>query len=183
MTCLRRWTQLLQQSFLSVPKKGDTYRGVLIQNPNGDTSPRRVDVIRRHLTVEDQAKSLVYITDKCIKPASILIGGRCRPCPVGAECPGGGRVRTHACARTRARACTHANMPTCSTTEFCCANRILPETGMHACIDSSSAGMASGRILDNGYTDACVHAHTQCMHTTSGHAYACMQAHGHTYAP
>ena len=75
------------------PKKGDTYRGVYIVNPNGDASPTQSDVKFGHLPIEDQAMALVYVTDKCVEEGTILLNGRCNPCPTGAECPGGGRVR------------------------------------------------------------------------------------------
>ena len=74
------------------PKKGDTYRGLHIINPDGLESPTAMDVRRGYVPVAEQSKSLVYVTDKRIEPGAILLGGRCQPCPVGAECPGGGRV-------------------------------------------------------------------------------------------
>ena len=74
------------------PKKGATYRGVHIINPDGLESPTPSDVRRGYVSITEQSKSLVYVTDKCIEPGEVLLNGRCQPCPVGAECPGGGRI-------------------------------------------------------------------------------------------
>ena len=47
-------------------------------------------MIQGHTSLQAQSKSLVYVTDKCVEPDTILLRGRCAACPRGAECPGGG---------------------------------------------------------------------------------------------
>ena len=72
------------------PEIGDTYRGMRIENLSGDASPSKSDVKQGRLSMNEQFASLVYVTDKCIEPETILLGGRCQPCPTDiAECPGG----------------------------------------------------------------------------------------------
>ena len=88
------WVSETEMSFLTPcernvpatdwPTISDSYRTVAVQTPNGNTSPLRHDVERGHLALAQQIQSLVYVTDKCVEPGTILLSGRCRPCPQGA---------------------------------------------------------------------------------------------------
>ena len=74
------------------PNPGSSYVTVSVVKPNGDGSALQSDVKAEHISKELQGQALVHMTDKCKEENTMLLRGTCRPCPNGAQCPGGGTL-------------------------------------------------------------------------------------------
>ena len=87
------WTSESSLSFVTPchpqPQK---YALVSIEIPDGRMSAVAEDFQLGHLSQKAFENAQLYFADTCVEAGTVLIQGECRPCPRGAECPGGGRV-------------------------------------------------------------------------------------------
>jgi hypothetical protein len=89
------WVSESEVSFITpcVRESSVGYATVSIELQDGRKSAMLHDVADGILSDDEQFPAQLYLGDKCMVPGVFLWNGVCRPCPVGAECLPGGRVR------------------------------------------------------------------------------------------